>query len=94
MTSFQIDTGTEDRTSLEYAVKTYIADWFQDECHGFSPAQLARAYSEQIISEIESPVKLETARKHMIGHWPFLRALATHDPSAFDHVIISYAQRV
>lgn len=92
---FVIDTGPapEDRTTLEYAVKTYVADWFQDACHDLTPQQLARAYSEQIISEIETPVKLATARDHMTGHWPFLRALAKHDPSAFDHVILSYAQR-
>lgn len=93
MTTFQIDTGVEDRTSLEYAVKTYVADWFQDQCEGINPAQVARAYSEQIIGEIENPVKVDTARDRLTAHWPFLRALAKHDPSAFDHVILSYAQR-
>ena len=92
--TFVIDTGTEDRTTLEYAVNTFIADWFLDQCHGLTPKQMARAYSEQIISEIETPVKLDTARDHMAGHWPFLRALAKHDTSAFDHVILAYAQRM
>lgn len=94
MTTFTIDTGTEDRTTLDYAVRAYVADWFLDQCHGLPVDKLARAYSEQIISEIETPAKLETARKHMASHWPFLRALAEHDPSAFDHVILAYAQRM
>ncbi len=92
--TFIIDTGvTEDRTTLDYAVRTYIADWFQDQCHGLTPAQMARAYSEQIISEVQTPVKMDTARKHLVSHWQFLRSLAEHDPAAFDHVILSYADR-
>ncbi len=92
--AFEIDTGVEDRNSLEYAVKTYIADWFLDQCNGLNDAQMMRAYSEQVISEIDKPVKLDTARDHMTGHWQFLKALAKHDPAAFDHVILSYAERV
>ncbi len=92
--AFEIDTGVEDRNSLEYAVKTFIADWFLDQCHGLSDAQMMRAYSEQVISEIDKPVKSETALKHLVSHWQFLRALAIHDPAAFDHVILSYAERV
>ncbi len=92
--SFVIDLGPpDDRTTLEYAVKTYVADWFLDQCHGLNTHQMARAYSEQIISEIETPVKLDTARDHMASHWSFLFALIKHDPSAFDHIILSYAQR-
>jgi hypothetical protein len=90
----EIDTGIEDRNSLEYAVKTFIADWFLDMSHGLGNAKIMRAYSEQVISEIDKPVKLDTARKHMIAHWQFLKALAEHDPAAFDHVILSYADRV
>ncbi len=91
---FEIDTGTEDRTTLDYAVRTYVPDWFLDALDGYSPERIARAFSEQIISEIDKPVKLTTARDHLAGHWAFLRALAKHDPSAFDHVILTYAQRV
>ncbi len=95
MTTFIIDTGpTEDRTTLEYAVTTYVADWFQDQCHGLTPQQMARAYSEQIISEIQAPVKTDTARKHLLAHWQFLRSLAEHDPAAFDHIFESYAERI
>jgi len=93
--TFTIDTGiTEDRDSLEFAVKFYIADWFLDLMHGTEPAQLARAFSEQIISEIEKPVKRDTARKHIIAHWGFVRILALHDPAAFDHILTAYADRV
>jgi acyl-CoA synthetase (NDP forming) len=92
--TFIIDTGTpEDRTTLEYAVRNYVADWFQDQCLGLTPQQTARAYSEQIISEVQTPVKADTARKHLVSHWQFLRSLAEHDPAAFDHIILSYAER-
>lgn len=90
-----IDTGTtEDRDSLEYAVRAYLPDWFADLMHGTEPAQLARAFSEQIISEIEKPVKIDTARKHIIAHWGFVRVLALHDPGAFDHILTAYADKV
>jgi hypothetical protein len=92
--TFTIDTGIEDRTSLEYAVKTYIPDWFLDALDGYPPDRIARAFSEQIISEIDKPVKLDTARDHLTGHWQFLKALAKHDPAAFDHVITTYAERM
>ncbi len=92
--TFTIDTGIEDRTSLEYAVKTYIPDWFLDALDGYPPERIARAFSEQIISEIDKPVKLDTARDHLTGHWQFLKALAKHDPAAFDHVITTYAERM
>lgn len=90
-----IDTGpTEDHDSLEYAVRAYLPDWFTDLMHGTEPAQMARAFSEQIISEIEKPVKPDTAYKHLIAHWGFVRVLALHDRPAFDHILTAYADRV
>lgn len=93
MTTFEIE-APEDRSTLEWAVNAYVADWFLDACHGMTTRQIARAYSEQIISEIERPAKPETARKRLLSHWTFLRALAEHDQPAFDHVIQAFADRL
>jgi hypothetical protein len=93
MTTFEVEQ-PDDRRTLDYACANFVADWFLDACHGLTVPQIARAYSEQIISEIERPVKPETARKRLLSHWGFLRALGEHDPAAFDHVILSFAQRL
>jgi hypothetical protein len=93
MTTLVIDTGV--RSPLETAVKTYVPDWFRDLHDANADALIvAKSYAQHMVGELESPAKIETARKRLIQKWAFLFALADADTAAFDHVLQAYCQRL
>ncbi len=91
--TFIIDTGIQ--PPIERAIEAYVPDWFRDIFPADAdPVTVAKAYAQQIVGEIESPAKVETARKRLLQKWSFLFALSDSDPAAFDHVLQAYCQRL
>ena len=70
-----------------------IPDWFIDQMPEDMPQdRLIHQYAYHLIGKLSEYRSMKFARKHLILHWGFLRALADTHPEIFDEAIAAYAE--
>ena len=70
-----------------------IPDWFIDMMPEDTPQdRLIHDYAYHLIGKLASYRAMNFARKHLILHWGFLRALADTHPEIFDEAMSAYAE--
>lgn len=82
-----IDTGIGD------SPRRFMPDWFLDLHHGDDDAKLMHDFGYYVLGELTSPKMAMTARRHILAHWAFLRALAEMHPAVFDEILTAYGER-
>lgn len=70
-----------------------IPDWFIDQMPEDMPeARLVHQYAYHLIGKLSEYRSMKFARKHLLLHWGFLRALADTHPEIFDEAMTAYAE--
>ncbi len=70
-----------------------IPDWFIDQMPDDMPQdRLIHQYAYHLIGKLAEYRSMKFARKHLLLHWGFLRALADTHPEIFDEAIAAYAE--
>jgi hypothetical protein len=86
--TFQIDTGAP-QIDITHGIPT----WFQDEMpEDMPPERLMHNYAYHLIGKLGTYKSMMYARRHLVGHWPFLQRLADIHPEIFDEVMTAYAE--
>jgi hypothetical protein len=86
MTSFTVEAARSDP-------HPGIPTWFQDEMpDDITPERMAHNYAYHLIGKLSGYKSMKFARKHLIGHWPFLLRLSEIHPEIFDEVLATYAE--
>ncbi len=82
-----IDTGDRADATLG------IPDWFIDQMPEDMPQdRLIHQYAYHLIGKLAEYRAMKFARKHLLLHWGFLRALADTHPEIFDEAMAAYAE--
>lgn len=70
-----------------------IPDWFIDMMPEDMPQdRIIHQYAYHLIGKLSEYRSITFARKHLLLHWGFLRALAETHPEIFDEAMAAYAE--
>ena len=70
-----------------------IPDWFVDLFEEGTPQErIIHQYAYHLIGKLAEYRSMKFARKHLLLHWGFLRALADTHPEIFDEALGAYAE--
>jgi hypothetical protein len=89
-----IDTGAEPRA---LTAADFVPDWAYDQAPDANdPAGVVRfyVYTGVIGHGIQRPKKDETALKHMLAEWNFLRQLGEESPFLLNEILTAYVEKL